>query len=230
MKKLISVGIAIVMALTVGFGFVGKADAATSDMSNIGTCYCKGDPYLGKDGHVYVNKNWTSIENTPIEAVGVYKMYSLENGMISAVNVYDDTDIIYFSEKIYPSYHDWVKESKYYRNNGLFVSVFFSEKNNDDYKIAKVYDNHLYLDGLLFKYRWNTDYDLQTFKVSWVDDKYVYLYTKNNLNPHEVKLRIDGFSWLKPGDWVWAKVSEETWKWDAFGEITPEGINYYSAR
>ena len=50
LKKLAGFGMAATMALTIGFGFAGKADAGYQQKYII-----NGNPYLGKDGHVYVD-------------------------------------------------------------------------------------------------------------------------------------------------------------------------------
>ena len=104
---------ALAMALTVGLGFADKVSAAP-----ISTGF-HAYPKLGKDGHVYAswyNLHHYSNSGISIEAASVYKMYDLEKGVISAVNVYDDTDIIRFSEKMHE-----------YKNQG-FVNVLFRKK------------------------------------------------------------------------------------------------------
>ena len=58
-------------------------------------------------------------------------MYELEQGIITAVNVYDDTDIIRFSE----NRHE-------YKNQG-YITVAFTEKNNNDYKVHDIRENWL---------------------------------------------------------------------------------------
>ena len=100
----------------------------------------------------------------------------------------------------------------------------FLEKNNNDYKILRIGVNGLYLNGLVREQKLDDEYDVHTYKVTWADDNYVYLYTKNHPNPHEIKLPKEGFEFLTAGDWLWAKVSEETWKWVEYGEITPNGL------
>ena len=72
-----------------------------------------------------------------IDQFGLYKMYDLEQGIITAVNVYDDTDIIRFSENMHE-----------YKSQG-FINVAFSEKNNNDYKVRHIRDNRLIFDGLV---------------------------------------------------------------------------------
>ena len=93
LKKLAGFGMAATMALTIGFGFAGKADAAYEK-----EYFIEADPYLGKDGHVYVDALTLRLGDNSNYQFGVYKMYELEQGIITAVNVYDDTDIIRFSE------------------------------------------------------------------------------------------------------------------------------------
>ena len=137
-------------------------------------------------------------------------MYDLREGVVSAVNVYDDTDIIRFSENMYE-----------YKNQG-FINVLFTEKNNNDYKILRIRENKLNFNGLLYGQELDDEYDVHTYKVTWTDDKYVYLYTKNHPNPHEIKLPKEGFEFLTAGDWLWAKVSEETWKWEEYHELGPK--------
>lgn len=202
LKKLAGFGMAATMALTIGFGFAGKADAAYEK-----EYFIEADPYLGKDGHVYVDALTLRLGDNSNYQFGVYKMYELEQGIITAVNVYDDTDIIRFSE----NRHE-------YKNQG-YITVAFTEKNNNDYKVHDIRENWLILDGLLSRNELDQRYDVHTYKVSWMDNNYVYLYTKNHLNPHEIKLPREGFEFLSAGDWLWAKVSEETWSWTDYREI-----------
>ena len=76
------------LAMTFGLGFADKADAVyLAPPVTMHDAY----PYLGKDGHVYANWYYDTIIVIPygfkLDVMGVYKMYNLEQDIITAVNV-----------------------------------------------------------------------------------------------------------------------------------------------